>query len=77
LSGRFSGDESNRNFPGVNNDNPIVYFPGNLVYMRFYSDGSRTDWGYRMAAFPVDEVPAEPDPLEEFIQKIGGYVMIE
>ena len=46
---QYSGCDGDLNFPGLNGNDPLV-IPSDKFVVYFHSDGSNTDWGFKMTA---------------------------
>lgn len=64
---RYSGGRggSARNFPGLDG-NEVLVIPSRKCSVRFESDASNNDWGYKFATWPVD-LPAPKKSFEELL----------
>lgn len=65
-----------KRFPGLERMDKPFYIPADHFFVRFRSDGSNTDWGFKFVAFPCAEIPQEADPMEE-LRKINSAVVME
>jgi hypothetical protein len=56
LGGKYSGrrTSADRNWPGVNGHPPLVLEGHKEAYVTFTTDGSNTDWGWRLYCYPLE-----------------------
>jgi hypothetical protein len=68
ITGRLTGGD--KYWPGVNVE-PLVV-EQDSCYVRFYSDGSNTDWGFKLYVYGIFEEPTEEQKEEAKALKEGA-----
>ncbi len=46
-----------------------MVIPRGSFVLHFHSDGSNTDWGYKMVAVPTTKAPTCSNPVEELARQ--------